>query len=265
MKRIVFSLVTIILLLSACTKKEKIMPPVANKITKELITHGDTRIDNYYWMNDREDPEVIAYLEAENTYKEAILKHTEPLQAKLFDEIKAKIKQEDESVPYKKKGYFYYSRTVPEKEYNLVCRKFGSLDAEEEILLDVNQMADGYEYFALGGSSVSPDNKLIAFGIDTLSRRNYTIYIKNLEPGEILNDVIPLTTGGATWANDNKTIYYVLKDEVTLRSEKIMKHTLGTSVESDVEVFYEEDETFSTFIFKTKSEKYLIIGSESTL
>jgi len=265
MRQIFISLVAIILILAACTSKEKIMPPVAKKVAKELTVHGDTRVDNYYWMNDREDPEVIAHLEAENAYKDGVMKHTQPLQDKLFDEIKSKIKQEDESVPYKKKGFFYYTRTVPETEYYLVCRKKESLDANEEILLDVNKMAEGHEYFALGGSSVSPDNKMVAFGIDTVSRRKYTVHFKNLETGEILEDAIPLTTGGATWANDNKTVYYVLKDDVTLRSMKIMKHTLGMSVEDDVVAFYEEDETFSTFIYKTKSEDYLIIGSESTL
>jgi oligopeptidase B len=216
-------------------------------------------------MNNREDPEVIAHLEAENAYKDSVMKHTEPLQEKLFEEIKSKIKQEDESVPYKKNGYFYYTRTVPEKEYYLICRKKENLEAPEEVMLDENKMAEGYEYFEIGGTSVSPDNKIVAFGVDTLSRRNYTIYFKNLETDELLSDVIPLSTGGATWANDNKTVFYILKDSVTLRSEKIMKHTLGTPVENDVEVFYEEDETFNTFIFKTKSEKYLVIGSESTL
>jgi oligopeptidase B len=241
------------------------VPPVAEKIPKNLTTHGHTRIDNYYWMNQREDPEVIAHLEAENAYKEAVMKHTETMQDGLFDEIKSKIKQEDESVPYEKNGYFYYTRTVPETEYYLVCRKKGSLDAEEQIMLNVNEMAEGHEYFQLGGSSVSTNNKILAYGIDTVSRRKYTIYFKNLETGEILEDAIPMTTGGAVWANDNKTVYYVLKDDVTLRSERIMKHVLGTPVEEDEEVFYEDDETFSTFIYKTKSEQFLIIGSESTL
>ena len=265
MKKLFLILVLTGILFSSCTKNDKLAPPVAKKMTKELTIHGDTRIDNYYWMNERENPEVIAYLEAENEYKEAVMKHTEPLQESLFEEIKSKIKQEDESVPYKKNGYFYYNRTVPEKEYYLICRKKGSLDAEEELMFDVNKMAEGYEFYSVGGSSVSPDNKIAAIGIDTVSRRQYTVYFKNLETGEFLDDAIPLTTGSAVWANDNKTVFYVLKDEVTLRSEKIMKHTLGTSVESDVEVFSEDDETFNTFVFKTKSEKYLIIGSESTL
>ncbi len=265
MNRIVFLLAALMLFLAACTSKEKIMPPVAKKVKKELVTHGQTRVDNYYWMNDREDPEVIAYLEAENAYKDAVMKHTEILQEKLYDEIKSKIKQQDESVPYKKNGYYYYTKTEPEKEYYLVCRKKDNLDNEEKVILDLNKMAEGHEYFALGGSSVSPDNKMLAYGIDTVSRRKYTIYFKNLETGEHLEDAIPLTTGGATWANDNKTVYYVLKDDETLRAMKIMKHTLGTPVEKDVEVFYEADDTYSTFIYKTKSEKYLIIGSSSTL
>lgn len=265
MKNQIFKFLVILFIAISCTSKVEVKPPVAKKIAKELTVHSDTRIDNYYWMNDREDPEVIAHLEAENAYKEAVMKHTEPLQEKLFEEIKSKIKQEDESVPYKKNGYFYYTRTIPEKEYYLVCRKKENLDSPEEVMLDVNKMADGYEYYALGGSSVSPDNKIVAFSMDTVSRRQYTVNFKNLETGEILNDIIPNTTGRVTWANDSKTVFYILKDDVTLRSEKIMKHTLGTPVESDVEVFYEADETFSTFIFKTKSEEYLVIGSESTL
>ncbi len=265
MKNSVFLLSLVFVFLCACNKKEKIMPPVAEKISKELTIHGDTRIDNYFWMNDRENPKVIEYLDAENAYTDAVMEHTKPLQEDLYEEIKSKIKQEDESVPFKKNGYYYYNRTVPEKEYFLYCRKKGSLDAAEEVMLNVNKMADGYEFYQLGGTSVSPDNKIVAFGVDTLSRRKYTIYFKNLETGEMLQDAIPLTTGGAVWANDNKTVYYVLKDDVTLRSEKIMKHTLGSDVGDDVEVFHEDDETFSTFIYKTKSGKYLIIGSESTL
>jgi len=265
MKRLIFNLWVILFIAVSCTSKVEVKPPVAKKIAKELTIHGDTRIDNYYWMNNREDPEVIAHLEAENAYKDSVMKHTEPLQEKLFEEIKSKIKQEDESVPYKENGYYYYSRTVPEKEYYLVCRKKETLEAAEEVLLDVNKMAEGYEFYALGGSEISPDNKILAYSVDTLSRRNYTIYFKNLETGELLPDAIPLTAGGATWANDNKTVFYMLKDTVTLRSEKIMKHTLGTPVESDVEVYYESDETFNTYIFKTKSKKYLMIASESTL
>jgi len=190
MKKLISLLILATLFLAACTKSEKIAPPVAKKIPKELTIHGDTRIDNYYWMNERENPEVIAHLEAENAYTEAVMKHTEPLQEKLYEEIKSKIKQDDESVPYKENGYFYYTRTIPEKEYYIVCRKKDNLEAPEEIVLDVNKMADGYEYFALGGSEISPDNKLLAYGVDTVSRRQYTAYFKNLETNEMLADII---------------------------------------------------------------------------
>ncbi|HPE75777.1 MAG TPA: S9 family peptidase [Draconibacterium sp.] len=260
---ILFTLAGIVL--SACTTNEKIVPPVAKKIPKELTIHGDTRIDNYYWMSDRDNPEVIAHLEAENAYTDAVMKHTEPLQEKLFEEIKSKIKQEDESLPYRDNGYYYYTRTIPETEYYLSCRKKGTLDAPEEIMLDVNKMSEGFDFFSVTGSMVSPDNKIIAYGVDTVSRRQYTVYFKNLETGEILGDIIPNTTGRITWANDNKTVFYILKDEVTLRSERIMKHTLGTPVDSDIEVYNEKDETFNTYIYKTKSNKYLIIASLSTL
>ena len=265
MKRLIFTFLVFFLFLAGCNTKEKTAPPKAKKVPMELTIHGHTRVDNYYWLRERENPEVIDFLEAENAYKEKVMAHTELLQEELFEEIKSKIKQEDESVPYKKNGYYYYSRTVPETEYFLVCRKKGSLEAEEEIMLDVNRMAEGYEYYQLGGTAVSTDNRILAFSVDTVSRRKYTIYFKSLETGEILEDAIPLTSGGIVWANDNKTVYYVLKDDTTLRSERIMKHTLGTPFEDDEEVFYEDDETFSVFIYKTKSEKYLIIGSESTL
>lgn len=265
MKNLVLTLAISFLVSAACTTKEKIAPPVAKKIPKELTIHGHSRLDNYYWMNERENPEVIAHLEAENAYKDAVLKHTEPLQDALFEEIKAKIKEKDESVPFKDNGYYYYYKQLPGKEYDVNCRKKGSLDAEEEVIVDENVLAEGHEFFMLGGLSVSPDNKLCAYGVDTVSRRKYTIYFKNLETGQMLKDVIPMTTGRIVWANDNKTVFYVLKDEVTLRSMKIMKHVLGTPVEEDKVVFYEEDETFSTYVSKTNSDKFLIIASYSTL
>jgi len=260
-----FLIVAEFLILSSCKPKSDIMPPVAKKVPKELIEHGHKRIDNYFWMNQRENPEVITYLNAENAYKEAFLKHTEPLQEKLYNEMKAKIKQDDQTVPYLDNGYFYYSRTIPDQEYSLICRKEGSAEAKEEVMLDLNAMARGLDYFQLGGNEVSPDNKILAYSIDTVSRRKYTICFRNLETGEELQDKIPLTAGGMTWANDNKTVFYVLKNEVTLRPERIMKHTLGTDVNKDIEVFFEEDETFNATIFKTKSRKYLIIASQSTL
>ncbi len=265
MIRWIISFPLVLLFLCTCKTGENSFPPKAKKISVELTAHGHTRIDSYYWLRERDNPEVIDYLNAENSYKEKVLAHTRNLQDELFEEIKSKIKQEDESVPYKWNGYWYYTRTIPDTEYFLLCRKKGSLGATEEVMLDLNRMAEGHEYFHLGGSSVSHNNKLLAFSIDTVSRRKYTIRFKNLETGEIMDDAIPLTSGRIVWANDNKTVFYVMKDDITLRSERVMKHVLGTPVEDDEEVYFEEDETFSVFIYKTKSEEYLVIGSESTL
>lgn len=254
-----------IVLLSACKNEPNMNPPIAEKKPKELTIHGDTRIDNYYWLREREDPEVIGYLEEENAYRENVMKETEGLQEELFDEIVGRIKQTDESVPYKKNGYYYYTRYEEGKEYPIYCRKMGSLDAEEEIMLNVNEMAEGYAYYAAGGLSISPNNRYLSYGVDTVSRRKYTIHIKDLETGEILEDYIPLTTGSSTWANDNKTLFYTVKDEQTLRSKSIHKHMRGTSAAEDQVVYNEEDETFSTYVYKTKSEQYIVIGSGSTL
>lgn len=255
-----------IMILSSCKENMKeVTPPIAKKIPKELTIHENTRIDNYFWLNQREDQEVINYLEAENEYTDYILKPTEELQEKLFEEMKSRIKETDQSVPYEKNGYFYYTRYEEGKEYPIYCRKKNSLDNNEEILLDVNIMADGYDYFHVNGLSVSPDNKMMAYGVDTISRRMYTIKIKNLETGEILNDVMNITTGYAVWANDNKTLFYTKKDEETLRSNQIFKHKLGDDATADLKVYEEADETFNASVWKTKSEKYIIIGSYSTM
>ncbi len=240
-------------------------PPVAEKIPKELTIHGDTRVDDYYWLNERDNPQVIDYLNAENAYKDAVMKHTESFQKKLYDEIVGRIKKTDMSVPSKESGYYYYSRYEEGGEYPIYCRRKGTMEAEEEILLNVNEMAKGHAYYSVAGYSVSSNNNLIAFGVDTVSRRKYTIHFKNLKTGEILPDKITITSGRAAWANDNKTIFYILKDEETLRSYKILKHVLGTDPSSDKEVFEEKDVTFSTYVYKSKSKKYLIIGSGSTL
>ena len=239
-------------------------PPAASKIPKELVAHGHTRTDNYYWLNERENPEVIAYLNAENDYTKQVMSDTEELQEKLFNEIVGRIKQTDESVPYKKNGYFYYTRFEAGKEYPIFARKKGTLDAKEEIMINANERAEGLNYYNAAGMNVSPNNQLLAFGEDTVSRRQYTIRFKNLQTGEILPDRIPNTTGGAVWANDNKTVFYTMKDPA-LRSFKIFRHTLGTPTSQDKEVYHEADETFSTFVYKTKSEKYIIIGSSSTV
>jgi len=246
-------------------KNQSVTPPDVKQIAKELTIHGDTRIDNYYWLNDRENPEVIAYLEAENEYTKAVLKPTEKFQENLFNELKSRIKEDDKSVPYKERGFFYYSRYETGKEYPIYCRKKENLEAPEEILLDVNKMAEGYEYFQVSGLSVSPDNKILAYGVDTVSRRKYTIYFKNLENGELHHESIVNTGGSTTWANDNKTVFYEQKDEQTLREYKIFRHELGTDSSNDKEIFYESDETFNTYVFKSKSDQYIFIGSSSTM
>lgn len=262
-KAIYLSLLLSIVLISC--QNGAIIPPDAKQIAKELTIHGDTRIDNYYWLNERENPEVIAYLEAENNYTKAILKPTEKFQEDLFNEMKSRIKEDDESVPYKENGYFYYTRYETGKEYPIYCRKKENPEAPEEILLDVNKMADRFEYFHVSGLSISPDNKILAYGVDTVSRRKYTLYFKNIETGELFPETIINTGGSAAWANDNKTVFYEQKDDQTLREYKIFRHELGTGTLNDKEIFYEEDETFNTYVYKSKSEKYIIIGSSSTV
>lgn len=245
--------------------KKDLLPPIAEKIPKKLTIHGDERIDNYFWLNQRDDKKVIEYLNLENDYTKHVMKHTEEFQKKLFGEMKARIKEDDQSVPYKLNGYWYITKYETGKDYPIYSRKKGSLDAEEELLFDCNEMAKGHKYFKLGGVSISPNNKLASFSVDTVSRRQYTIKIKNLETGEVYNEAIPNTTGSSTWGNDNKTLFYTRKDDVTLRSNKIFKHHFGEDSKEDTLVYHEEDETYNTFVYKTKSRKYLVIGSASTL
>lgn len=239
-------------------------PPVARKQPKQLTNHAITRTDNYFWLNDRENPEVIKYLEEENNYSTEILKKTEKLQTEIYDEIIGRIKQDDTSVPYRLNGYYYYVRFEEGKEYPVYCRKKESLEGAEEILLNVNEMAEGHEYYQVAGLSVSPDNKKIAFGVDTVSRRIYTIYFKDLDSGEISEFSIPGTSGSANWANDNKTVFYTLKNEQTLRPDRICRSNID-SASSPVEVYHEEDEAFYSFVYKSRSKKYIIIGSSATL
>lgn len=243
----------------------EVMAPTVAKKNKEFNTHGDYRVDPYYWLNERENPEVIAYLQAENKYYENQTAHTKAFQDKLFEEMKARLKEDDESVPYKKNGYYYITRFVKGGQYPIFSRKKDNLEAPEEIMFDVNVMSGDHDYYQLSGVNVSPDNQLAAFSIDTVSRRLYSLQIKNLKTGEIYPETIQNTDGGSVWANDNKTLFYTRKNPKTLRSESIYKHILGTNPVQDVEVFFEKDETFSVYVTKSKSEEYLIINSYSTL
>ncbi|OYT14936.1 MAG: oligopeptidase B [Bacteroidetes bacterium 4572_77] len=279
MKKYPFILMAIVAYLTSCEidkANNEIEKPMARKEAKELLAHEDSRIDNYYWMRlsdeqknsetpDAQTTEVIDYLNAENAYLHEKLASTHTFQEKLYEEIIGRIKQTDESVPVRVNKYWYYNRYQEGKDYPLNCRKKDQENASEEIMLDQNQLAKGLSYFALGGSSVSPNNELLAYGVDTVSRRQYTIVIKNLITGDLLNDELKNTTGRAVWANDNRTIFYTTKDPQTLRSNKIFKHVLGTPQSADKLVFEETDETFSSFVYKSKSWNYIFIGSSQTL
>jgi protease II len=242
-----------------------LQPPAAEIIPQNLTTHGHTRVDNYYWLNERDNPKVIEYLEAENEYTKAVMKPTEALQEKLYAEIVGRMKQTDQSVPFRSAGYYYYTRFEEGKDYPVYCRKKGGLEADEEVLLNVNEMAAGHDYYSVSGMNVSPDNRLLAFGVDTVSRRKYTLRFKDLVTGEILPDAIPVTAGSAAWAADNKTVFYTKIDDTTLRAHQIYRHVLGTAPASDPLVYEETDETFSAYAYASKSKKYIIIASGSTL
>ena len=264
-----FVMISIIFATSCKDKKEEmkaeIQPPIAKIVPNSLEKHGDIRIDNYFWLNQREDKEVTDYLNKENEYYEKMTAHTKELQDDLFKEMKARIKEDDTSVPYFYNGYYYITRFEKGKDYPIYARKKGSLDAKEEIMFDCNELAKGQAYFNLNGLSVSEDNKWVTFGVDLVSRRQYIIQIKNLETGEILPELIENTTGGTTWASDNKTFFYTKKDPKTLRSDMIYKHVLKTDVKQDELVYHEKDDTFYSFVYKEKSKKYIVIGSTSTL
>ena len=278
----VLNFATLAIFLSSCftnksqETKDDIKPPSAEKVPYELTAHGNKRVDNYYWMKlsdkqknaeqkDEQTQKVLNYLSAENDYLQAKLKHTEPFQEKLYKEIVGRIKQTDESVPYKDNGYWYYNRYEEGQEYPIYCRKKGSLEAAEEVILNVNELAKGHDYFQVRGLNVSEDNNLLAYGVDTVSRRRYTIYLKDLRTGKIIDQAVPNTEGYVVWGNDNKNFFYTMKDSVTLRSERIYRHKLNTPPDKDPLIYTENDETFYTGIQKSKSDKYLIIWSGSTL
>ena len=240
-------------------------PPKAKKIPHIFNEFGNERVDNYYWLRERENPEVIAYLEAENAYYKAETVHTQALQDTLFAEMKARIKEDDSSVPYYYNGYWYRTRYEVGKDYPIYLRQRETLEAPEEVLFNCNEMAKGKAYFQLDSFAVSDDNQWAVYGVDTVSRRQYTLQIKNLNTGEVLPYQIKNTNGQAVWAADNRTIFYAKNHTKTLRTYKIYRHTLGTDPKNDVLVFWEKDDTFDTYVYREKSRKYIVIGSESTL
>ena len=241
-----------------------ITPPIAKKIPHTLSLHGDVRVDPYYWMKNRNDPDLTQYLEEENRYHELGTKDLESFREQLYQEIIGRIKQTDMSVPYFKNGYYYITRYEEGKEHPIYSRKAGNLEEEEEILLDVNELSEEFPFYQIGSYAISPDNSRMVFGEDTLSRRIYTLRFKDLKSGKYLEEEILNTTGVGVWANDNETVFYITKDE-SLRPYKVFRHIIGTDPVEDVEVFHESDSTFTLRIHKTKSDQFIVIGSISTI
>ena len=264
-------LTSVIFVLNSCKKKiamnfdTTFKAPAAEKIPYQLKKHGDIRIDDYYWMKERENPEVIDYLERENDYYHKMTESTESFREDLFEELKGRIKEDDESVPYFLNGYWYITRFEKGKQYPIYTRKKDSLSATEEILFDCNQMAKGHDYFRLVGINVSPDNTKVIYGVDTNSRRKYTLYVKELTTNTVLETKISNTTGGSAWASDNDHFFYVHKNPQTLRSEKIFRHKITDPEAQDPLIFHEKDETFSVYVQESKSNEYIFISSYSTL
>jgi len=262
---------SLLLVVAACGPQEGTAvrdtsnPPTAQVRPTELTAHGVTRVDDYYWLRERENPEVIAYLEAENAYTERAMAHTEDLQATLFREIRDRIKPDDSSVPYQDGDYFYYTRYEEGMEYPIYARRMGGLDTPEEVMLDGNAMAEGHDFFAIGGWRVTENGRVLAFGVDTQGRRFYTIRFKDLDSGEALPDVLPDVTGNMVWANDNRTLFYVKQDPETLRSFQLFRHELGTDPATDELIYEEEDPEFSIGVGRTKSDRYVVLGSTQTL
>ena len=242
--------------------EETAPPPVAKIVPRVMTLHGDTRVDNYAWMRDRKDPDTIAYLEAENAYTKARMQHAAELEAKLYAEMLGRIQQTDLSVPVKRDEYFYYTRTEEGKQYSIFCRKHGSLDAAEEILLDGNAMAEGLKYFQIGVFAPSPNHKLLAYAVDLTGDEIYTIRLKDLATGEFLADEVSGASTSLEWAGDNATFFYNVLDEAR-RPFKIFRHVLGES--KDAEIYHEPDQRFELEISKTSSRAYVLISSNSPL
>ena len=259
-----FLLLMIILLQSCDMKKNEIIEPRAEKINKIMTMHNHERIDEFYWLNERGNQKVIDYLNSENDYRNSYMEYYKGLENELFEEIKSRIKEDDSSVPYLDNGYYYYTRFEKGKQYPIYCRKKDDLKNHEEILIDVNKMSQGHEYFRIGGIDISPNNKIMAYSVDTISRRLYTVHFKNLETGEKNTHTISNTSGGVSWANDNMTLFYNQKNTKTLRTEKVMRHSFNQN-QKDEEVYFEKDDEFNLYSYKSKSGKYIIIVSGKTI
>ena len=240
-------------------------PPDLEARPMELEAHGEVRVDPYYWVRERENPQMLAYLEAENGYLDAMMAHTEGFQQRLFEEMRGRIQEEDASVPYFLNGYWYYTRYEAGKEYAIHARREGSMDAPEQVMVDGNALAEGLSYFSMSGVQVSQDNRIGAFAVDTVGRRVYTIRFVDLASGELLEDAIPATTPNMAWATDNRTLLYARQDPQTLRYESVHRHRLGEDPARDELVYEETDPTYSLYVMRSKSRRYLMLASFSTL
>ncbi len=265
-RKLVYMLILTMMMSCGPAREEKSLePPIAEKRPTELVMHGDTRIDQYYWMRDREDQEVLDYLHAENTYLEEAMKHTEPLQERLFEEMKARMPQDDQSAPFYDNGYYYYTRYEEGQEYPVYCRKQGSLDAAEEIILDVNEMAEPHPYYRVGSYDISLDNRWMAFTADTAGRRQYTVLVKDLATGDIHKTDISNAGGDVSWAADNKTFFYTVIEPETLRYYQIYRYRMGDDAEPEL-VYEEEDDTYYYIgVSRSKDDRHMMISANATL
>ncbi len=240
-------------------------PPMAAVRPHRFDEHGNVRVDPYYWLKDRNNPEVIKYLEDENAYTKAVMAHTEALQERLYEELKGRVLQNDQSVPFRERNYFYYTRLVEGKNYPIYARKRGALSAPEEIMLDANVLAEGKATFLIRAWEVSSAEDLLAFAADTTGGRVSSIRFKNLRTGEMLADIVPRAIGGIAWAEDNRTLFYTKPDSVSVRPYQVYRHRLGTPAATDQMVYEDKDETYYVGVFKTKSRAYIMIQSSQTM
>src|SRR5579862_7744389 len=253
-----------VIFLAAADNSSLPAPPVAKKVPHTTEINGHTMVDNYFWLRDKPNPEVRAYLEAENAYTDAVMKPTEPFQKKLYDEMLSRVKETDVEVPYKEGDYFYYVRTEAGKQYQIRCRRKGSMDAPEEVLLDINQLAKGQAFMSIAAFAVSPDGNLLAYSYDNTGFRQFTLAVKDLRTGQTLGDHAE-RVGSVVWANDNHTIFYTQEDAVSKRQYRMYRHTAGSAA-ADTLVYEEPDERFEVSAFKTRSQDFLFLisGSHTT-
>ena len=247
------------------TSTTALTPPVAAVRPHRFDEHGNVRVDPYYWLKDRNNPEVIKYLEDENAYTKAVMAHTQALQERLYEELKGRVLQNDQSVPFREDNYFYYTRLVEGKNYAIYARKRGSLSAPEEIMIDANVLAEGKATFLIRAWEVSSAEDLLAFAADTTGGRVSSIRFKNLRTGEMLSDIVPRAIGGIAWAEDNRTLFYTKPDSVSVRPYQVYRHRLGTPAATDQMVYEDKDETYYVGVFKTKSRAYIMIQSSQTM